>query len=1042
MLFTSFDTFLLRAPIAPVRDAQRVNGIWQDVLQHDSGAWRDPILREAILVSSPSLARRLEGIANGQPASGRKLGKAGRALARYQLRMATRPTPFGLMAGVAMGRFGDAPSAELGAHPEKRTHPDREWLRAVLRRRARETALHERGHVRLLVNNTCFVQGGRVVVPVARPATPAVGEAAQGATRRTVRKTAAVAAVLTEADRPVAAEELHQRLLTRFPTADGGRMWDLLEKLVESDVLMADSWPPLSEKDPLRYALGRDPSWSAGAEYLEFFERYRSCPVGEGQAALSALYSATGSDASVHVDLALDADVCLPRRVAREVERAASVLWRLTEKNSGTERAMRSYHEEFLEHYSQGELVPVTRVLDPDAGLGAPAGYLGPPGYRGDVPSPVSGDSERGAILTRLAMEAVASGSRHIDLDEDLIDRLAQDAGEPPRSAELLVSVSATSLRAVEEGEFHVVVQGGSSQAGAAWGRFAHLLDAEDTLKDISGARDVDEDRPLPVQLLYAPHDDRGANIATGPLLTEHRLAVGVYDDFDAPGRIRLDDVLVAADPRGFHLYDGASGRKIEPFVTHLLDRKFGPNAARFLREAPTMGSAISPWSWGPMEGAPFLPGVRYGRVVLSVARWRLSSTDLPPGGDGERALDAWCRRWDVPDRIRLVQTGVYMSLDLRQAGHRAMLRAEVTRNGACTLYEAPESGWLRGPGGVHEAEIVVPLRATTTPSRAPDENPTDQPRQSGRRARPRSDALAHRHAPGGSWLSVHLHSSDVTQREILRHHLRAWIQDVEQWTDRWFFIRYTDVSTGRPHLRVRLHGDPSVLGRHVLDSVHTWSRDLIGARLLNDVSLHTYRAEVERYGGPSAIAAAEDFFCADSRLVLDRIEQGMDGALDVASDLISLARVFHTALQEEWENWFLRVFPKNEDLHQVFVRSRRAALDRVDADAAPRRPGQADFEWSQRLADYAAVVCGKAPPSTLPSPSGILGSLLHMHCIRRLGPDRNAERTAQAIARGVVEARVSRRRGRVVRPDAMPAPPFRSPAAATSLLGEDGAGR
>ncbi|MEV5176660.1 lantibiotic dehydratase [Streptomyces flaveolus] len=972
-------------------------------------------MREAVLVSSPSLAARLQMIEAGQDVSDKDSKKAARALTRYQLRMATRSTPFGLMAGVAVGTFGDDPSAVLGEHHRKRAEPDRKWLRAALHRHAQETGLRARGHVRLLVNNTCFVQAGRVVVPVMRPPSESAGEPDKEATRRTVRRTAVVETVLVEAARPVTAAELHSRLLARFPGADEERVWGLLDKLVECEVLLTDSLPPLSEKHLLPYVLNRDPSWSVGTAYQDLFETYETRPVGQGYEELSVLHDRTGSSESLHVDLAMDAHVRLPRIVAREAERAASVLWRLTPPDSEPERALRAYHAEFLERYSQGELVPVTRLLDPDAGLGAPAGYLWPPSHRGDSPPPAPEGGERDELLSQLVMEAAASGQRHIDLSDELIARLATGERRPPRSADLFVSVSAGSLHAVEEGDFSLVVSpiAGTSQAGAAWGRFAHLLDAVDTLKDITGARDPGTDQPLPVQLVYAPYDDRGANVAAAPRLTDHYLAVGVFDEVDEPGRIRLDDVLVSADFHGFHLYDGASGREIEPFVPHLLHGKLGPNVARFLREAPTMGGQGFSWNWGSVEGSAFLPGVRHGRALLSQPRWRLRRGDVPHDVGWEDALAGWRKRWNVPDRVRLAQRDLYVSLDLRTPSHREMLRQEVATK-TCTLYEDPapdpETGWLLGPDGVHEAEIVVPLHATAT-ARGDARARRDAQKPSRRPTRRRSDELAQHHLPGGEWLSAHLYCSPKAQQDILRHRLEPWIQSLGQSTDKWFFIRYADPGTGRPHIRLRVHGDPTALSGGVLGSFHDWSRGLAAGRLVSDVSLHTYRAETERYGGPSAIAAAEDFFCADSRLALDRLRHGVNEPVDVAADIVTLARVFLAGTAENWEDVFLREVEKNEDLHQVFVRSRRATMDRVAVDSPLGGSTQREHVWCARLADYAATVRRETPPGTWPGPSDVLWSIAHMHSNRRLGPDRKAELTVRALARGVVEAHVNRRR-------------------------------
>src|SRR5207248_671862 len=76
------------------------------------------------------------------------------------------------------------------------------------------------------------------------------------------------------------------------------------------------------------------------------------------------------------VDLLLDCDVHLPDRVAHEIERAANALLRLTRHPTGPP-AWREYHAAFCGQYGTGTLVPVAEVIDPDAGLGYPAGYPG-----------------------------------------------------------------------------------------------------------------------------------------------------------------------------------------------------------------------------------------------------------------------------------------------------------------------------------------------------------------------------------------------------------------------------------------------------------------------------------------------------------------------------------------------------------------------------------------------------------------------------------------------------------------------------------------
>ncbi|MFF5553726.1 lantibiotic dehydratase C-terminal domain-containing protein [Streptomyces olivaceoviridis] len=112
----------------------------------------------------------------------------------------------------------------------------------------------------------------------------------------------------------------------------------------------------------------------------------------------------------------------------------------------------------------------------------------------------------------------------------------------------------------------------------------------------------------------------------------------------------------------------------------------------------------------------------------------------------------------------------------------------------------------------------------------------------------------------------------------------------------------------------------------------------------------------------------------------------------------------------EDWERWFLDVFPKNGRLHKTFTAVRTEALRRISFDEPPGPVSGVEEEWFAKLDEYAAAVYHAAERDGEPHSGDVLGSLVHMHCNRRLKhPD--DERQVYALARGAVEARVGRRR-------------------------------
>ncbi len=1018
-VFDSADVFLLRAPVLPSSSEPAYAGL------SDSGivaaAADDPLMREALLLSSPTLARAVDEAAAGRRARPAQLRRLALSLLRYRLRMSRRATPFGLLAGSTVGAFGGGrPTAALTGGRHKRVQPDLAWLGALLD--MRDTTAPPDG-LKVVLNNICHRQGNRLVLPVT--------SRADGSVRRTVQLTGPVESVVRRARRALPFGDLAAAVVAGHPSLTPGAAAALVTRLIALEFLLTESMPsPAAADAPARLALTAPDSAGLRAT-ADSFREYAAREAGRGDRELAAVHRAAGSPQSVRVDLAVDAEVRLPRDVAREAERAASVLWRTSVSETDEQHALRAYHREFLERYGLGERVPLAELLTPDSGLGPPAGYLLPPGHRPSVTAPH--DPVRAAALNSLYADALMRGETAIELDDAAVGSLeAVHARPAPPSADVPFSIVADSLDDLTAGRYllEVVPFREARPAGTMWGRFSRLLDAEEQLtafhrRTAEGMRGQTADRradaPLPVRVDYAPRDRRLLNITAAPDPagpSGRRIAVGLYADLAAPGNIDLAEVLVHADTQRFHLTDAATRRRLAPFVPHMLNPALAPNMARFLLEAPLMEmTPLRAWDWGHLAGSPFLPAVRHGRAVLSPATWRLRGEDLEDGdGGGDRALESWRDRWRVPDRVRLARADQRLALDLRLRRHRDLLCKQVESEGLGVLHEdlAPvaPAGWLCGPDGVYDAELVVPLFARVPARRSVSGSAGAG--GNGRTPPPRTPAPPLRptvaHLPGGEWLSVHIPSSADGQALLLASHLGPWLNTVSGHVDRWFFLRYGDLATGRPHLRLRLHGDPGALNRHVLPALGDWVRDLTAGSVADGMSLHPYRPEIERYGGAAAMGAAERFFRADSALVLARLADSPEtDPLPVARDVARLVRGFHEAGgagRDDWERWLLARYAKDEERHRVFTRQRGEAL------AAVFDGGHSDdgLDWSAALAAYSAEVHRAARREGWVDAGTVLAALMHMHCNRRLRFGGGLEPDVYAIARGAVAARRARR--------------------------------
>ncbi|MFG2918139.1 lantibiotic dehydratase [Kitasatospora sp. NPDC048298] len=874
------------------------------------------------------------------------------ARAAYDLRARTRTTPNGVWAATTTARLAPGePVLLLGEEHRCATLPSPAWLAAAADRALDLPDVHDR--LRLFANPAALRRGG--VLEAEHPGPD--GTAQLG----TVRVTEVSTWLLSECGRTggAAAGRVVSAALERWPGADAAAVRAAITALVRTGLLLTDLLPADLIDDPLGHLATKLPS-AAGLcaavlglrALLADADRYRpGAPerlplLAAARRAADAIHT---TDRPLTCDTVADGELRLPATVGRAAAGTVDVLWRIGHRTV----PLQAWTAKFQETYGPHRMVPLLEAVDPATGIGSP-GPQDAIGARTDL------DDRRTQLLLELLTAAIARGEQEVELTEEMVNALAHRGdGRPPRTAEVHVRV-----REDDGGRLALAIGTHASQdAGSAAGRLARYL------SDLA-PEPQDGGEPLPVEIVCRPLTASTGALAVESGYTAYRIPVGL----PLTGSRDLDPrALLVTVTRAGHLalYSPQLGRLVRPLLLSRITRALLPPAAQLLH---LLGHADErpwhPWSWGPAALAPYTPRVTYRSTVLAPQRWLLPQGLHALVDHRDRwhgCLDDWLARptMPVPRQVVIEESDRHLPIDLREAGHRELLRRSVRRG--CRTVSEVLSGRppVHGRDGRHHLELVIGLRRQHEA-----ELPELLDPRTVARARA-ADTTPH----GGTWLSLAV-PAPVRHQDAILAQLPHYPNMLSYW------LRYTTPGLG-PHLRLRYHGTPDLLAA-VQQELAGLSARLAEQHLTNGhLAAAPYQRETQRYGGPGAIAAAEAVFAADSALVRTALQELDDDQRIVlaAHTAAAIARTLNapTAARPQ-------PLPGNLRRRRETLRARCRTVT-VPGDLAHSWKTLLDAVTAYRplLAENVAPLCAS--------------DLIHLHCNRLLGTDRGREHLARSLA-------------------------------------------
>ena len=839
-----------------------------------------PVVREAIAVGSPSLETGLPTwLASPESERGQRVE---RALVRYVTRMASRATPFGLFAGISVGVTGPRTRLELADRAAYRhqTRLDVDLLADVAAALGRDPRVRSAASYR--PSSGLYRAADRLRYAEAR------GD------RRShhlvsVEPSEALCATLARARDGAQLDALAVALVDEEITHEEAR--GFVEALVDAQILVCDLEPCLTGSHPVDELIMQLEGHAATRALAAPLARARNAmtgfdaaAVGEGAeayrssiAAASPLGGASPGANLLHVDLQKPVtEAALGPDVASELVRGVELLRRLCEplRHEGLAR----FREAFASRYEE-RFVPLLEALDEDTGVGfesadTPATSGAP--LLADLPLGSARADEvavrwgsRHRARLRLLGEAIGRGKGEVTLDEAALEAL--EHADPPALPFSLYALATVATASGAPGDHDVYLWGAAGPSAAnLLARFCH--GSPELLEHVRTHLAAEEAARPEATFAEIVHlaERRSGGLVVRPLLRRWELPFLGRSGAPRERQLALDDLLVGLAGGRVVLRSGSLGREVIPRLStaHAFSAPRNLTTYRFLCALSAQDACALSFSWGPLGDAPFLPRVRAGRLVLSLARWRLFADELAaleaPDAAGRFArVQALRARRGLPRWIAVDGEEQGACVDLDNALAIEAFVHELRGRPSVQLSEvfAPDRLCALGPEGRFCHELVVPLTCQHAP-------PPAQPVPVRSVQRTDSAVLARVLPPGSEWLYAKLYTGPALADRVLEEVVGPLADRVlaSGAANRWFFVRYADPDF---HLRVRFHGAPRRLTAEVMPALQEAVATALAAGTVWRLQLDTYTREVERYGGDAGMPLCEELFHADSDAVL-----------------------------------------------------------------------------------------------------------------------------------------------------------------------------
>ena len=250
-MYSCHSVFMVRTPALPMEVAEKMYGCdYRDIWKYIRDMSLDGYFTESLKIASPSLYEAIKKLGGG---GDEKRDRATcLSLYKYLIRAATRTTPYGIFAGVALAEFGSrgVHSVDSG-RIHKKISADNLWLYKLIEKIEKNQAALEK--LSLIWNKSCYVSGRRMRNPIYSKHGTSENAIKENSS---IRYSPLVELVVSSAQDYINYRELVGIIKSAYDYVPDEKVINVINTLIEQEYLLTEIRIPAYCSNTLSYCLG------------------------------------------------------------------------------------------------------------------------------------------------------------------------------------------------------------------------------------------------------------------------------------------------------------------------------------------------------------------------------------------------------------------------------------------------------------------------------------------------------------------------------------------------------------------------------------------------------------------------------------------------------------------------------------------------------------------------------------------------------------------------------------------------------------------